>query len=255
LKTSAVTLAAKDYAMQQHAHPQGDSVAKLSRAFTLIELLVVIAIIGILAGMLLPALSRARAKAKAAACVGQMRQVFIGLQAYSDDNEGFFPAASSPNGVTWPKALGKYLPQKSFSSTSPPNRVFACPATVYAGFKFTDINLTYSCTAAMLGSDPDSTSLTAKQPRKQDSISTKPTETPLFIEAKRDVGNNGTGNCVSNLKWSDIQSDLAKTDPDLCPSLDFRHSKMMNVAYADGSVRAVNFPQFKVVSKALWEGR
>ena len=59
---------------------------KLSK-FTLIELLVVIAIIAILAAMLLPALSAARTRAKAASCISNLKQTFFVLQAYSSDND------------------------------------------------------------------------------------------------------------------------------------------------------------------------
>jgi prepilin-type N-terminal cleavage/methylation domain-containing protein/prepilin-type processing-associated H-X9-DG protein len=69
------------------------------KKFTLIELIVVVAIIGILASLLLPSLSRARALAKRATCMNQLKQLGNAMEIYIMDNNDYYPPAYTWSGV------------------------------------------------------------------------------------------------------------------------------------------------------------
>jgi prepilin-type N-terminal cleavage/methylation domain-containing protein len=86
----------------------------MRRAFTLIELLVVIAIIAVLAALLLPALQRARGAARQVRCMGQQKQMALGLSLYANDHSGW-----GPNRIHWGCAQTLYTDGPPFEEEWP----------------------------------------------------------------------------------------------------------------------------------------
>ena len=109
--------------------------------FTLIELLVVIGIIGILAGLLFPALAKAREKARGTRCLSNLKQITVGMTLYADEH-GYYPPGRQAGVTQWDLCVGTYAGGKA-DLLSPEARtaLFMCPS---ARLRNSDIQLNYS---------------------------------------------------------------------------------------------------------------
>lgn len=167
------------------------------RAFTLIELLVVIAIIAILAAMLLPALSKAKNKAKAVACLSNVKQWGYAFFMYEDENRdlfpyegnGYNPIDETKNLGAWYNVATSYMSQPSlvdlYEKEHPPlpgdNSIFACPNVVKSPPTPPTMSLPFFMYGFNNRMDPNDTAANPDYRFKRSQVR-KPTQTVTFTE-------------------------------------------------------------------------
>jgi prepilin-type N-terminal cleavage/methylation domain-containing protein/prepilin-type processing-associated H-X9-DG protein len=111
------------------------SVSDFKRGFTLIELLVVIAIIAILAGLLLPALAKAKQKGQATICLNDLKQSGLAMLMFADENDDMIPRSSAGNSTRWWPELMSYVSEagnvkkgQSWEKNHRNIKIFMCPS-------------------------------------------------------------------------------------------------------------------------------
>ena len=202
-------------------------------AFTLIELLVVIAIIAILAGLLLPALAKAKEKGKAIASLNNVKQWVYAFYMYSDDNEEYFPYEGNAteaidmgkNLDAWYNVCTPYAGQQPlknlYAQGNPPvpgtKSIFTCPSVKKGPSTTPTTDNAYFMYGFNNWMDPNDPPAPAPPLRFRRTDVLRPVETVVFTE------NN--------------ESKFPSTGGRFTPA---RHSKRANLGFVDGHAQAVH---------------
>lgn len=239
--------------------------SRSNRGFTLIELLVVMAIIGILAGILIPAVGKVRVSAHRAESVNQLKQIHAALGMYATEHKNTYPGPQGnkqdedeTNDVIWAQRiaiLGDYLgPRNKWMHqvlTAPVQ--YEKPGGGYHEYK--DTYNTYAVTGAMAKVN-EFGYLDSFTGRKLVNIE-DPARTPLVFLCRQRTAKDGHG--VTFVKagvHALLKSDLSASSPGDTKVFNFDLGGVVPIVMADGHVEIVEFDRLKAfIENGQWEGR
>jgi prepilin-type N-terminal cleavage/methylation domain-containing protein/prepilin-type processing-associated H-X9-DG protein len=204
-------------------------------AFTLIELLVVVTIISILAAMLLPAMARAKGKAKSISCLSNLRQIGLGMNLYADDANGYLPGtAHFSRSNSWIFTLASYVGDV--------DKIRICPGDMKGDLRLLNRGTSYLMNeyTSVPALDPFGDPIPSEPVWNKLEKIKRPSDTFLIFEISDRAG-TGTGQDHThsrnwlNQGWNSVLNDI---QPD-------RHGKSANYLFADWHVATLKADKLK----------